>query len=197
MIAYLKGGFEFKSPAVLYVDVQGVGYEVFISLHTYSALESKKEGIVFTYLKVQEDGHYLYGFATLQEKETFLQLISVSGIGTNTARMMLSSMRPEEVTRAIINGNVKLLESIKGIGKKTAERCILELKEKMAKASLNDTGWSNESNAANVFNKDALNALFALGIARNVAENAVKKANDQLGQDATVENIIKKALQLI
>jgi holliday junction DNA helicase RuvA len=197
MIAYLKGEFEFKSPAVLYVNVNGVGYEVFISLHTYSALEGSKAGTVFTYLKVQEDAHYLYGFATLVEKETFMHLISVSGIGTNTARMMLSSMRPDEVSRAIANGDVKQLESIKGIGKKTAERCILELREKMAKSGLAEPSLTGENNVLHFTNKDALNALLALGIARNVAENAVKKASALIGNEAKVEDLIKKALQLV
>jgi holliday junction DNA helicase RuvA len=197
MIAYLKGEFEFKSPAVLYVNVNGVGYEVFISLHTYSALEGSKAGTVFTYLKVQEDAHYLYGFATLVEKETFMHLISVSGIGSNTARMMLSSMRPDEVSRAIANGDVKQLESIKGIGKKTAERCILELREKMAKSGLAEPSLTGENNVLHFTNKDALNALLALGIARNVAENAVKKASALIGNEAKVEDLIKKALQLV
>ncbi len=197
MIAFLKGEFEFKSPTVLYVNVNGVGYEVFISMHTYSALEGQKTGTIFTYLKVQEDAHYLYGFATIIEKETFLHLISVSGIGANTARMMLSSMKPEEVSRAIANGDVKLLESIKGIGKKTAERCILELRDKMAKAGMAEPNLGSENYNLHFTNKDALNALLALGIARNVAENAVKKASTALGNDAKVEDLIKKALQLV
>jgi holliday junction DNA helicase RuvA len=197
MIAYLNGQFEFKSPAVLYINVQGVGYEVFISLHTFSQLEGKKEGRVYTYLRIAEDAHTLYGFATLTEKETFMHLISVSGIGANTARMMLSSLKPEELTRAIINGEVKLLESIKGIGKKTAERCVLELREKLAKANLAEPSLEAGVAVAIPANRDALNALVALGIARNVADNAVNKAIQQLGADAKVEDIIKKALQLV
>ncbi len=195
MIAYLKGTFDFKSAAVLYIDVHGVGYEVFISLHTFTALQQKKEGLVYTYLQIKEDAHTLYGFAELPEKELFLQLISVSGIGANTARMMLSSMRPEEVSRAIANADTRLLESIKGIGKKTAERVVLELKDKLGKTMLQEQiasgfGYSNAE-------KDGVNALIALGIARNIAEQAVKKAIVQLGADALVEDTIKKALQLI
>jgi holliday junction DNA helicase RuvA len=198
MIAYLKGSFEFKSPAVLHVNVNGVGYEVFVSLHTYSTLQPKNEGLVYTYLQIKEDAHALYGFATLIEKETFLHLISVSGIGANTARMMLSSLKPEEISRAIVNEDVKLLESIKGIGKKTAERCILELREKMAKSGLAENHTDMTENRGIYFaNKDALNALLALGIARNSAENAVKKAAEQLNNDAKVEDLIKKALQFV
>jgi Holliday junction DNA helicase RuvA len=195
MIAYLKGSFEFKSPAVLYVEVHGVGYEVFISLHTYSALENKKEGIIYTYLQIKEEAHSLFGFADLLEKEMFIHLISVSGIGAGTARMMLSSIKPEEVSRAIINGDTRLLESIKGIGKKTAERTVLELKDKLGKMPAQDTGFALLPAASK--EKDAANALQALGIARNIAEMAVKKAVQLLGPDDKVEAIIKKALQLI
>lgn len=194
MIAYLKGIFEFKSPAVLYVNVNGVGYEVHISLNTYSALESKKDGLIYTYLQIKEDGHTLYGFADVVEKEMFLHLLSVSGIGAGTARMMLSSLKPEEISRAIVNGETKLLESIKGIGKKTAERAVLELKDKLAKTVL---GEIINNTTLTFSNKDALNALLALGIARAVAENAVKKASDILPNDAKVEDLIKKALQLV
>ncbi len=197
MIAFLKGAFEFKSPTVLYVNVNGVGYEVFISLHTYSSFEGKKEGTIFTHLQIKEDAHTLFGFATLLEKEVFLHLISVSGIGAGTARMMLSSLKPEEVSKAIINGDVKFLESIKGIGKKTAERCVLELKDKLAKAGLGDINTETGNTNLYFANKDALNALLALGIARNVAENAVKKASEIIGNNAKVEDVIKKALQLV
>jgi Holliday junction DNA helicase RuvA len=196
MIAYLRGKLEFKSPALLYVDVNGVGYEVHISLHTYSALQQKKEGQVFIYLQVKEDAHTLYGFADGVEKELFLHLISVSGIGAGTARMMLSSMRPEEVSKAIVNGDTKQLESIKGIGKKTAERAILELKDKLAKAGLAEIAEKTGGIGWNTANKDGINALLALGIARNVAEQAMKKAIEQL-PNGTVEDLIKKALQLI
>jgi holliday junction DNA helicase RuvA len=196
MIAYLKGKFEFRSPAVMVVDVNGVGYEVFISLNTYSALQDKKEGLVHTFLQIKEDAHSLYGFADLLEKEMFIHLISVSGIGAGTARMMLSSMRPSEVSRAIVQGDTKTLEGIKGIGKKTAERAILELKDKLAKTSVVE-GVSIGFNISSK-EKDAANALLALGIARNMAEQAVKKAITILNDvDTKVEDIIKKALQLL
>jgi holliday junction DNA helicase RuvA len=193
MIAFLKGKFEFKSPAVLYVDVNGVGYEVNISLHTYSALQGKTEGLVFTFLQIKEDAHTLYGFAEMLEKEMFLHLLSVSGIGAMTARMMLSSLKPEEISRAIINGDTKLIESVKGIGKKTAERAVLELKDKLAKTSI---GESLNNTSLTFSNKDALNALLALGISRNMAEQAVSKAANLL-PGAKVEDLIKKALQLV
>lgn len=193
MIAFLKGKFEFKSPAVLYVDVNGVGYEVNISLNTYSTLQNKTEGLVFTFLQIKEDAHTLYGFAETVEKEMFLHLLSVSGIGAMTARMMLSSLKPEEISRAIINGDTKLIESVKGIGKKTAERAVLELKDKLAKTSI---GESLNNTSLTFSNKDALNALLALGISRNMAEQAVSKAANLL-PGAKVEDLIKKALQLV
>jgi Holliday junction DNA helicase RuvA len=194
MIAYLKGKFEFKSPALLYVDVNGVGYEVHISLNTFTFLQGKPEGLIYTFLQIKEDAHTLYGFADIVEKEMFLHLLSVSGIGAGTARMMLSSMKPEEVSRAIVNGDTKLLESIKGIGKKTAERAVLELKDKLAKTAI---GEMINNTSLTFSNKDALNALLALGIARNTAEQVVKKAAETLQPDAKVEDIIKKALQLV
>jgi holliday junction DNA helicase RuvA len=198
MIAYLKGKFEFKSPAVVHVEVGGVGYEVFISLNTYTALSQKKEGLIYTFLQIKEDGHTLYGFADVIEKEMFGHLLSVSGIGANTARMILSAMKPEEVSRAIVNSDTKLLESIKGIGKKTAERTIVELKDKLAKSN-NFEGSTTTGGTiiGSTIDRDALNALLALGIARNMAEQAVKKATAFMPQPASVEDIIKKALQLV
>ena len=120
-----------KRPALVHVEVGGVGYELQISLNTYSRIESLDKGILLTYLHIREDAHILYGFFDTAEKELFIQLISVSGVGASTARMMLSSMKPEEITRAILQGNARQLESIKGIGKKSAERIILELRDKV------------------------------------------------------------------
>lgn len=133
MFAYLKGKFVSKTPALVIMEVQGVGYELPISLNTFSRIQSMEEGTLYTYFQVKEDAHTLFGFYDLQEKELFIQLISVSGIGASTARMMLSSLKPDELIKAIVQGNTALLESIKGIGKKSAERIILELKDKLTK----------------------------------------------------------------
>ena len=133
MYAYLQGKFTFKNPAQVYVDVNGVGYEVNISLNTFSYIQHLSEGRLFTHLQVKEDAHVLFGFFDKQEKDMFVMLTGVSGIGAATARMMLSSLKPEEVSVAIIQSNIKLLESVKGIGKKTAERLVLELKDKIGK----------------------------------------------------------------
>jgi Holliday junction DNA helicase RuvA len=194
MIAFVKGNFVHKTPSQVVVDVNGVGYELHISLNTYSRIQSLEKGQLFTYFHVREDGQTLYGFAELAEKELFTQLISVSGVGAATARMMLSSMRPEEIVRAIVQSDARQLESIKGIGKKSAERIILELKDKMIKTS----GYTNISPLINnTLEQDALNALVALGIARPTGEQAVKKVLQAEPGLSQVEDIIKKALKTI
>jgi holliday junction DNA helicase RuvA len=194
MIAFLKGLFVYKSPAIVHVDVNGVGYEVQVSLNTYTHIQGLQQGLLHTYLHVREDAHVLYGFYELQEKEIFIQLIGVNGIGAATARVMLSSMKPDEVARAIIQGNVKLLESIKGIGKKTAERVVLELRDKLNKQSL---GTNIPPLVNNTLELDALNALLALGIGKPAAEQAVKKVMSSSSDSLQIEDIIKKALKIL
>lgn len=194
MIAYLSGKFTYKTPAVVYVDVQGVGYEVNISLNTYAHIQSLSEGKLFTHLQVKEDAHTLYGFFDAIEKEMFILLISVSGVGAATARMMLSSMKPDEISNAIMMKHTQTLESVKGIGRKTAERLVLELKDKISKISTSAPGFVNNSNT---LEQDALNALVALGIARPVAEQAIKKVVISEPSKNTLESLIKNALKAI
>ncbi|HEX6915960.1 MAG TPA: Holliday junction branch migration protein RuvA [Chitinophagaceae bacterium] len=194
MIAFVRGDFASKTPAQVIVDVNGVGYELQISLNTWSAISNKEKGQLFTYLHITENGQTLYGFAELKEKELFLQLIGVSGVGAATARMMLSGMKPEEITRAIVQGNAKLLESIKGIGRKTAERLILELRDKVAKQAVDLT---HQTAGHNAVESDALNALVSLGIARNTAEQAIRKVNASTAESLHVEELIKQALKNI
>ena len=191
MIAFVRGQFAVKTPSHVVVDVNGVGYDLQISLNTYSAISNKDSGQLHTYLHITENGQTLFGFADTAEKEMFLLLLSVSGIGAATARMMLSGMRPEEVSRAIIQNNTLQLSSIKGIGKKTAERLVLELKDKLGKQSLES--FSAGGFVSNV-NADAVNALIGLGIGRPMAENAVKKVTDS-NKEITLEDIIKQALK--
>ena len=191
MISFLRGRFVEKSPTWVWVDVNGVGYEVHISLHTYSSIQHQSEGLLYTILLIREDAHLLYGFAEKSERDLFQQLISVSGVGASTARVMLSYLKPEELIAAIVQSNVKALESIKGIGKKTAERLVLELKDKLSKIS----PLSNNSPLINnTLQQDALNALSALGIPKQAAAEVVEKtlkANPELG----VEDLVKKALR--
>ena len=193
MIAFLKGDFVHKTPALLHVEVAGVGYEVQISLNTYSKIQNLDKGVLYTSLLIREDAHILYGFFDLAEKEMFLQLLSVSGIGASTARAMLSYMKPEELAKAIVQGDSKTLEGIKGIGKKTAERMVLELRDKLAKHPL-------ESNISvlknNTLHQDALNALTALGINRQAASQAIEKTL-AANPNVSVEELIKMELRTL
>ena len=191
MIAYLKGDFVHKTPASVQLEVNGVGYDVQITLNTYTRIQNLDKGMLHTILIIREDAHLLYGFFEMAEKEMFLQLTSVSGIGASTARVMLSYMKPDELATAIILSDIKTLEGIKGIGKKTAERMVLELKDKLVRHPI-------ESNISplrsNTLHQDALNALTALGINRPAAEQAVKKV---LASEPglPVEELIKKTLR--
>jgi holliday junction DNA helicase RuvA len=192
MIAFLKGVFVHKTPATVHVDVNGVGYELQISLNTYSRIQNLDKGILHTSLLIREDAHLLYGFFELAEKEMFLMLISVSGIGASTARVMLSYMKPEEIAQAIIKADTYTLEKVKGIGKKTAERMVVELRDKLAKQPM-ESNISPMKN--NTLQQDALNALMALGINRQAADQAVLKI---MRSDPTlnrIEDIIKQALK--
>jgi Holliday junction DNA helicase RuvA len=193
MIAYLKGDFVHKTPATVHVDVNGVGYELQISLNTYSKIQNLDKGILHTCLLIREDAHLLYGFFELAEKEMFLQLISVSGIGASIARVMLSYMKPEDVARAIIQADTRTLESIKGIGKKTAERMVVELRDKLAKQPFESNIPSLKNNT---LQQDALNALTALGINRQAAAQALEKTL-AAEPNLPVEELIKKALRVL
>jgi len=193
MIAYLTGLFAYKSPALVYVEVEGIGYEVNITLNTFTEIQHMAKGTLYTYLQVKEDAHTLYGFSNMAEKTMFVKLIGINGVGAATARIMLSSLKPDDITRAIVQNNTRLLEGIKGIGKKTAERIVLELKDKLNK---NDATNLNSSLIYNTLEQDALNALLALGIGRQQAENAIKKTIST-EENQNLEQLIKKALQSI
>lgn len=193
MIAYLSGKLTHKSPALVHIEVQGVGYEVQISLNTYSRIQSLESCKLLTYLHIKEDAHTLYGFSDEAERSVFLLLLGVSGIGANTARMMLSSVQPEDLLMAIAMENEKMLESIKGIGAKTAKRIILELKDKIGKRKDTATYLSVATN--NTLQEDALNALVTLGIARAVAEQAIQKVLKAEPQLQDLEGLIKKSLK--
>jgi holliday junction DNA helicase RuvA len=194
MLAYLKGNFTFKTPTVVYVECHGVGYEVQVSLNTYSKIQNSNEGVLYTHLIIREDAHVLYGFFDKAEKEVFQHLISVSGVGAATARVMLSSLQAGELVHAIVTGNETLLESIKGIGKKTAQRIVLELKDKISKTA---TDGNISTLNHNTLEQEALTALTALGIARNAAESALKKARQTELNSGRVEDLIKAALKCL
>lgn len=195
MIAYLKGVFASISPSVVIVDVNGMGYEVNISLNTFSQIQDKEQGLLYTHLLIKEDAHLLYGFADMKEKDIFLHLLSVSGIGANTARLILSYMKPDEVATSILHGDSKALERIKGIGKKTAERAVLELRDKIGKQHP-EISVTPGTFVANNTKQDALEALMALGINRQQAEQQIGKLL-QAEPEIALEDLIKKVLKCL
>lgn len=194
MIAYLNGVITHKTPAFIYVDCNGVGYHVNISLNTYSKLEKLEKIKIFTYLSIKEDEHSLYGFFDDDERTLFILLISVSGIGVNTARVILSYMTPEEVRTAIIHENAVALGRVKGIGPKTAKRIILDLKDKVIK----ETGSEQvvlSSAETNTIRLEALSALVALGFPKIVIEKQIKNITDKNPNIEQVEDLIKQVLK--
>ncbi len=197
MISYLKGKFTSNQPTQMLIECNGVGYCVYISLNTYTKTQVLTEGLIHCYFHVKEDGQTLWGFFDELEREVFVHLISVSGIGPNTARMMLSSLSPEEVQRAIATDNVSAIQAIKGIGPKTAKRAILELKEKMGKLVSSNSGTiaatTHNNSSANIRN-EAIGALIALGFAKNASDTMVAKVLN-MHPDASVEDVIKTALK--
>ncbi len=191
MITHISGKLVEKSPTNVVVDCNGIGYFVHISLHTFSQLTNDEHVKLLTHFQVKEDAHQLYGFATSAEREIFRLLISVSGIGTNTARTMLSSLTPKQVLEGIATEDVALIQSVKGIGLKTAQRVIIDLKDKVLKIYDIDETVALSNNT----NKDeALSALEVLGFAKKQSDRVVAKIIAQQ-PDATVEIIIKEALK--
>ncbi len=191
MIAHLQGKLVEKSPTHIVIDCGGVGYHVNISLHTYSLLPNTDFVKVYTHLQIKEDAHTLFGFIEKSEREIFRLLLSVSGIGASIARTMLSSLDPKQITNAIGLADVVTIQSIKGIGSKTAQRVILDLKEKVLKLYDLDEVSMSQSNT----NRDeALSALEVLGFVRKSSEKIIEKIVKE-NPDATVEFIIKQALK--
>ncbi|MCC6700095.1 MAG: Holliday junction branch migration protein RuvA [Fluviicola sp.] len=192
MIAHLNGRLVEKNPTNVIIECAGVGYFVKISLNTFSALGTDEQLKLFTQMIVREDAHLLYGFATVEEREVFNLLCSVSGIGPNTAILMLSSLQPTEIAQAIQTEDVRTIQSIKGIGAKTAQRVIIDLKDKMIKVE-----WTDQSNifaGHNTNRFDALTALISLGFDKKAAEKAIEKI--ATGSES-VEELIKGALKIL
>ena len=191
MITHIQGKLTEKNPTDVVIDCNGVGYFLNISLHTYSQIPDAENLRLYTHLQVKEDSHTLYGFSSLAEREIFRLLISVSGIGSSTARTMLSSLTPKQVREGIASENVALIQSVKGIGLKTAQRVIIELKDKVLKVyDIDEAAY-----IANNTNKDeAFSALEVLGFAKKQAEKVIDKIlNNQ--PKANVETLIKEALK--
>lgn len=196
MIEYIKGELTEITPAMAVIECNGLGYSINVSLNTYSAIQGKKEVKLYIYESIREDAYILYGFATKQERELFLLLISVSGIGGNTARMILSALTPSELCNVISSGNDKLLKTVKGIGLKTAQRIIVDLKDKI---STTDIGTSTTSapisiTANNEIYKEAIAALTMLGFAQAPSQKVVAAILKE-EPEAAVEKVIKLALK--
>lgn len=192
MIAQIKGRLVEKTPTYVIIDCGGVGYQLNISLHTYSNLGDDEDCKLFTHLVVREDAHLLYGFGDKPEREIFLMLISVSGVGAASAMMIISSLSPAEVQQAILEGDVNRLKSVKGIGNKTAQRIIIDLKDKLGKADL-ELEFSGMQR--NTLKDEALSALVMLGFAKNVAEKEINKILKAEGEATSVEALIKSVLK--
>jgi len=191
MITHLNGRLVEKTPTYIVIECSGVGYEVKISLNSYSAIGSDEALRIFTQFVVREDAQILYGFVEKEEREMFNFLVSVSGIGPSTAMLMLSSLNPSEIAYAITSEDVKTIQSVKGIGAKTAQRVIIDLKDKMLKFEVSDDNFTTSNNTIRF---DALTALVSLGFDKKAAEKALKKVYADQG---TVELLIKDALRVL
>ncbi len=194
MIAYLRGRLVYKDPTHVIVDVGGVGYQASISLNTYSEIKDQENIQLSTYLHVREDAQLLFGFSTEAEKAMFLNLISVNGVGPNTAMVMLSSLPPEELKAAILREDSATLQGVKGIGGKTAQRLILELKDKLRKGA-GDMAGTIPGSPGNTLRQEALSALVTLGISRSAAEHSVDALLRKSGNTISLEDLVKQALK--
>lgn len=191
MIAQIKGKLIEKNPAYVVIDCNGVGYQLNISLHTYSSIDNNESCMLYTHFVVREDAHLLYGFKEKSERELFRQLISVSGVGSSTAMMILSSLSPDDTKAAIISGNVNTLKSVKGIGLKTAERIIIDLRDKISKSNSTEI-FSVVSN--NTLKEEALSALVMLGFSKLPADKVLNKIMQE-NPNLSVEELIKRTLK--
>lgn len=192
MYAYIDGKLVFRCPTYVVIEAGGIGYHIHISLNTYAALPEHERCKLYTWLHVKEDAHTLYGFIDEGEKRLFLHLISVSGIGPNTGRMILSSITPAEIQTAIVKGDVPLIQRIKGIGPKSAQRMILELQDKLKKEGPDSLISMPSHNTAK---DEALSALVMLGFAKSSAEKALDSAIKAATENLSVEQLIKIALK--
>jgi Holliday junction DNA helicase RuvA len=191
MYEFIRGTIIERNPASVVIETAGVGYSVNISLNTYTKLSQKTEVLIYMHQVVREDAHLLFGFADKTERELFRNLISVNGVGANTAIMMLSSLSPDEIAAAVTTENVAVLKAVKGIGIKTAQRIIIDLKDKLAKFRENDTIFTLPNNT--ILN-ESLSALVMLGFVKKDAEKVISKILQEQPQ-STVEGVIKQALK--
>jgi len=195
MIAFLKGRLVQRDPTHVIVDVNGVGYLLHISLQTFSEIKEQEHIMLHTHLSIREDAHVLFGFSSETEKKLFQQLVSVNGVGPSTAIVMLSYMNSQELKTAIVREDAAALQSIKGIGGKTAQRVIIELKDKLKKESWDETQPSISLSPHNTLRKEALSALLTLGLPKAAAEKSVDTVLKKSGNTITLEDLVKQALK--
>lgn len=191
MYDFIKGKLAELNPAYAVVEAGGIGYVINVSLNTFAALEGKSDVMVYLHQVVREDAHLLYGFATVSERELFRHLISVSGVGANTARVILSSLSADEIAQAIMQGDVNTLKQIKGIGLKTAQRIVIDLKDKLGKSALEQDIFASSNNTVK---QEALSALVMLGFTKSLAEKTIEQLFKK-NPSHTVESLIKDALK--
>lgn len=194
MIAYIDGKLTYKDPTYVIIDVNGIGYQIKISLNTYAKLMEGERCKLHTFLHIKEDAQTLYGFSEAAEKNVFLHLISISGVGPGTGLMIVSSLSVSEIQQAIVREDVRTIQNVKGIGAKTAQRIILELKDKFKKDTGLEVG-NNTAMAHNTNRSEALSALITLGFVRTVAEKTLDAIIKREGDNLTVEELIKFALK--
>ena len=195
MIAFLKGKLVHRDPTFVIVDVQGVGYQLQISLQTFSEIKEQENVMLHTHLNIREDAHVLFGFSSQAEKKLFQQLISVSGVGPSTAIIMLSYMNSNELKSAIVREDAASLQAIKGIGGKTAQRVIIELRDKLKKESWEETQPAISLGLHNTMRNEALSALLTLGLPKAAAEKSVDTVLKKSGNTVTLEDLVKQALK--
>jgi len=195
MIAFLKGKLVHRDPTFVIVDVQGVGYQLQISLQTFSEIKEQENVMLHTHLNIREDAHVLFGFSSQAEKKLFQQLISVSGVGPSTAIIMLSYMNSNELKSAIVREDAVSLQAIKGIGGKTAQRVIIELRDKLKKETWEETQPAISLGAHNTMRNEALSALLTLGLPKAAAEKSVDTVLKKSGNTITLEDLVKQALK--
>ncbi len=194
MISYLRGKLIDKDPTYVVIDINGIGYKAKISLNTFAVIKEMEEVLLHTHLHIREDAHTLFGFSEVAERKRFLDLISISGVGASTAMMVLSSLSPVELQQAIVNEQINVIKGVKGIGQKTAQRIVLELKDKIIKE-----GWEEPSlettKISNTLQGEALSALITLGITRSAAQKSIDAIVKEFGQEIKLEELIKQALR--
>ena len=192
MISFIRGKKIHIDPAKIIIEVNGIGYDINISLRTYSKLKDESEVFVYTHLNVKEDSHTLYGFNSESERNTFLSLLSINGVGPSTAIMILSSLSANELKKAIISSDTDKIKSVKGIGLKTAERIILELKDKVTFDDIDQDKFYDDID--NTIKDEALSALSSLGISKNIVEKHINDILDR-NNDISLEDLIKEVLK--